>query len=98
MGFMMQVEIESVSKIIHAARKPVITIKPCAAGRTTPYVGLNFVYNTIREQDMVAIGCFNENEAAEDLEIAMAAIERRPPDISNRNSPFVTGVIKGTVS
>ena len=83
MGFMMQVEIESVS---------------CAAGRTTPSVGLNFVYNTIREQDMVAIDCFNENEAAEDLEIAMAAIERRPPDISNRNSPFVTGVIKGTVS
>ena len=88
MGFMMQVEIESVSKIIHAARKPVITIKPCAAGRTTPYVGLNFVYNTIREQDMVAIGCFNENEAAEDLEIAMAAIERRPPDISNRPAPY----------
>ena len=98
MGFMMQVEIESVSKIIHAARKPVITIKPCAAGRTTPYVGLNFVYNTIREQDMGAIGRCNENEAAEDLGIAMAAIERRPPDISNRNSPFVTGVIKGTVS
>lgn len=98
MGFMMQVEIESVSKIIHAARKPVITIKPCAAGRTTPYVGLNFVYNTIREQDMVAIGCFNENEAAEDLEIAMAAIERRPPTFPIATVPFVTGVIKGTVS
>ena len=36
MGFLMQVEIESVIKVIHAAKKPVITIKPCAAGRTTP--------------------------------------------------------------
>ena len=32
MGFLMQVEIESVIKIIHASKKPVITIKPCAAG------------------------------------------------------------------
>ena len=54
---------ESVAKIIHNARKPVLTIKPCAAGRTTPYVGLNFTYNTIREQDLVCIGCFTPEEA-----------------------------------
>lgn len=96
MGFLMQVEIESVSKIIHNAKKPVIAIKPCAAGRTTPYVGLNFVYNTIREQDMVCIGCYNLNEVAEDVEYAKAAIERRMPDIEARNSPLKTNVIKGT--
>ena len=97
MGFLMQVEIESVNKVIHNAKKPVITIKPCAAGRTTPFVGLNFSYNTIREQDMVCIGCFNENEAAEDIEIARAAIERRPPVIVSRNSPLQTSVIKGVI-
>jgi len=97
MGFLMQVEIESVAKIIHAAKKPVLTIKPCAAGRTTPYVGLNFCYNTIRPQDMVAIGCFNTNEALEDIEYARAAIERRLPDVSHRNSPLSTSVIKGCV-
>lgn len=96
MGFLMQVEIESVAKIIHHAKKPVITIKPCAAGRTTPYVGLNFSYNTIRSQDMVCIGCFNSQEAEEDIEYARAAIERRLPCIEARNSPFSTGVIKGT--
>lgn len=95
MGFLMQVEIESVAKIIHNARKPVITIKPCAAGRTTPYVGLNFSYNTIREQDMVCIGCFNPQEALEDVEYARAAIERRMPRIEARNSPLNTDVIKG---
>lgn len=95
MGFLMQVEIESVAKIIHNARKPVLTIKPCAAGRTTPFVGLNFSWNTIRSQDMIAIGCFNSNEAEEDIELSRAALERRLPRIGSRNSPLVTDVIKG---
>ena len=98
MGFLMQVEIESVAKIIHNARKPVLTIKPCAAGRTTPYVGLNFTYNTIREQDLVCIGCFTPEEALEDIEDARAAIERRLPQIGARQSPFNTSVVKGTVT
>ena len=38
----MQVEIETVNRIIRNAKKPVMTIKPMAAGRTTPFVGLNF--------------------------------------------------------
>lgn len=97
MGFLMQVEIESVAKIIHNAKKPVITIKPLAAGRTTPFVGLNFSFNTIREQDMVAIGCFNADQAAEDIEFALAAIERRAPDIKSRNSPLATSIIKGVI-
>lgn len=95
MGFLMQVEIESVAKIIHNAKKPVITIKSLAAGRTTPFVGLNFSYNTIREKDMVAIGAYSPLEAVEDIEIALAAIERRAPKISHRNSPLETSVITG---
>lgn len=94
-GFLMQVEIESVAKIIHNAKKPVLTIKPCAAGRITPFVGLNFSFNTIRQQDMVCIGCFNANEAAEDIELSYAALERRLPRVENRNSPLVTDLIKG---
>ena len=35
MGFLMQVEIETVNRIIRNAKKPVMTIKPMAAGRTT---------------------------------------------------------------
>lgn len=97
LGFLMQVEIESVVKIIHAAKKPVLTIKPCAAGRTTPFVGLNFVYNTIRERDMVCIGCLSASEAGEDIEYARAAIERRLPGIKARNSPFVSSIIKAEV-
>lgn len=96
MGFLMQVEIESVARLIHHAKKPVLTIKPCAAGRVTPYVGLNFVFNTIREQDMVCIGCYTPEEADEDIEYAAAALARRLPDVSCRNSPLQTNIISGT--
>ena len=87
MGFLMQVEIEAVASIIRGAHHPVMTIKPMAAGRTTPFVGLNFSWATIRDCDMVTVGCFNEAEAAEDIEISLAALERRAPQIAGRNSP-----------
>ena len=96
MGFLMQVEIEAVATIIRSAKKPVMTIKPFAAGRTTPFVGLNFSFATIRDCDMVTVGCFNEAEAAEDIEIALAALERRMPNMQGRNSPAKNqAVLKG---
>ena len=87
MGFLMQVEVETVNQIIHDAKKPVMTIKPMAAGRTTPFVGLNFSWATIRDCDMVTVGCFNENEAREDIEISLAALEHRRAGIEKRSSP-----------
>lgn len=89
MGFLMQVEVETVASIIHNAKKPVMTIKPMAAGRVSPFVGLNFVWNTIRDCDMVTIGCTDAEEAAEDIEISLAAIERRLPGMGKRSSPNV---------
>ena len=87
MGFLMQVEIESVNAIIQNAKKPVMVIKAMAAGRTTPFVGLNFAWATIRDCDMITVGCFNEREAAEDIEISRAALERRGVNLAKRNSP-----------
>ncbi|HEX2946081.1 MAG TPA: hypothetical protein VHT96_09000 [Clostridia bacterium] len=94
-GFLMQVEIESVIRIIHNAKKPVMAIKPCAAGRITPYVGLTFNWNVLRDQDMIAIGCMNPQEAAEDIEISLAAFQHRLPDLNSRSSPLLTSVISG---
>ena len=93
MGFLMQVEVESVARIIHDAKKPVMTIKPLAAGRTTPYVGLTFSFGAIRECDMVTVGTSTPLEAAEDIEIAAAAIERRFPDLEARSSPYKQRVL-----
>ncbi|MDR2618040.1 MAG: hypothetical protein LBC62_04135 [Treponema sp.] len=83
-GFLMQVEIETVHRIIWEAKKPVLTIKPMAAGHLNPFVGLSFVWNTIRPRDMVAAGCMTPEEAHEAVEISLAALERRLPDVNGR--------------
>ena len=87
MGFLMQVEVETVARMINNAKKPVMTIKPMAAGRTTPYVGFNFSWNTIRDCDMVTVGAFSSEEVHEDVEISLAALERRFPCMERRSSP-----------
>ena len=97
MGFLMQIEVEGVRRIIENAKKPVMAIKSMAAGRCTPYVGITFNYATLRPQDMVTIGAHTPREVHEDVEIALAAIERRFPDMDRRSSPDQTAVLKGTV-
>jgi hypothetical protein len=94
MGFLMQIEIESVNNIILNAKKPVMTIKPMAAGRCTPFVGLNFSWATLRSEDMVTVGCMTPMEAAEDIEISLAALEHRTPDLQGRSSPKKTVIMR----
>ena len=95
LGFLMQIEVEGVRRIIENAKKPVMTIKSMAAGRCTPYVGLTFSFATLRPQDMVTVGTFSAREVHEDVEIAFAALERRFPNLENRNSPNQTAVLGG---
>ncbi len=86
LGYLMQIEVEYIHRVIWGAKKPVMTIKPMAAGRTTPFVGLTFVWNTIRPQDMVTVGCMTPEEAAEDIEYSLAAIEHREHRVEGRKS------------
>ena len=79
-GFLMQVEADWIMKVIHGAKKPVMTIKPLAAGRLIPVVGLSFVWNTIRDQDMVTIGTTTPDEAREVIDISLDLLARRMPD------------------
>jgi hypothetical protein len=90
---MMQVEIECIHNVIWNAKKPVMTIKSMAAGRVTPFVGLSFSYATLRECDMVTVGCFSPDEALEDIEIGFAALERRAPNLDVRSSPNKTAAM-----
>jgi hypothetical protein len=76
-GFLMQVEVDWVHRIIQRAKHPVLTIKPLAAGRLLPLVGLAFAWSTIRDQDMISIGCYTPDEAAEVIEISRSLLERR---------------------
>ena len=79
-GFLMQVEADWVLRVIRTAQKPVMTIKPLAAGGLLPVVGLAFVWNTIRDQDMVVIGTTTPDEAREVIDLSLDFLQRRMPD------------------
>lgn len=76
-GFLMSIEIDWVQKVIHNAKHPVTTIKPMAAGRIMPYVGLPFSWSTLRDKDLVTVGTLTPEEAKECIEISRAALEHR---------------------
>ena len=88
MGFLMQIEVEGVANIIRNAKHPVMTIKPFAAGRCTPFVGFNFNWNVIRDCDMITVGASSEAEVREDVEISLAALDHRQANVAGRSSPF----------
>ena len=77
MGFLMQLEVDWISRIIDEAKKPVMTIKPLAGGQLRPFQGLSFVWNTIRDQDMVTVGTMSPREAEECIELSLSILERR---------------------
>jgi len=57
-----------------------MTIKPLAAGSILPSVGLAFVWNTIRDQDMVTIGTTTPDEAREIVNLSLDFLNRRMPE------------------
>ena len=81
MGFLMQVEVDWTANVIRNAHKPVLTIKPMAAGHIRPFQGLHFVWSTIRDCDMVAVGTLTPREAEEDIEISLSILERRTSEV-----------------
>jgi hypothetical protein len=77
MGFLMELEVDWTARIIAQAKKPVLTIKPMAAGQLRPFQALAFVWNTIRDQDMVAVGTMSADEARELIDLSLSFLERR---------------------
>lgn len=78
-GFLMPIEPDWVLSVIRQAKKPVMTIKPLAAGRLLPIVGLSFVWSTLRPQDMVTIGVTTADEAREVISISLDLLNHRSP-------------------
>lgn len=76
-GFLMQIELDWVCRMIWERKKPVITIKPLAAGRLQPLVGLAFSWATLRDIDAVTVGCLTADEAREVVDISLSLLERR---------------------
>jgi hypothetical protein len=82
MGFLMPLEVDWTQRIIQSAKKPVITIKPMAAGQIRPFQAFHFVWSTLRPQDMVTVGCFTPDEAREVIELSLSILERRSADLA----------------
>lgn len=80
-GFLMQIEVDWVHRMIWRAQKPVINIKPLAAGRLPPLVGLAFSWSTLRDRDIVCVGTSSPAEAAEVIELSLALLEKRAPQV-----------------
>ena len=81
MGYLMQVEVDWILNVIKRAKKPVMTIKPMAAGLLRPLQGLTFVWNTIRPQDMVTVGTMTPREAEESIELSLSILEKRDSNV-----------------
>lgn len=81
MGFLMQVEVDWIHHVITHARKPVMTIKPMAAGQLRPFQAFHFVWNTLRPQDMVTVGTMTPREAQECIDISLGILERRQTEL-----------------
>ncbi len=75
LGFLCQVETDWIAKVINGTPKPVMCIKPLAAGRVLPTTGLNFVYNTVKPTDTVCIGTMSVYEAQDDIRIARGILD-----------------------
>ena len=76
-GFLMQIEVDWVYRAIRSAKRPVIVIKPMAAGRLHPLVALAFVWATLRPTDCVCVGTLTPDEARELIELSLSLLEDR---------------------
>jgi hypothetical protein len=80
MGFLMPLEVDWTQRIIHAAKKPVMTIKPMAAGQVRPLQGLAFSWSTLRPCDMVTVGTMTPDEARELIDLSRSLLAGRKSD------------------
>ena len=95
MGYLMQVEVDWVGRIIQNAKKPVMTIKTMAAGQIRPYQALTFTWNAIRDIDMVTVGTMAPEEAQELVDLSLEVLSHRPssaPLQATRSKATVLGV------
>lgn len=80
-GFLCSVETDWVARVIRNTPKPVVCIKPLAAGRVMPEPGLGFVFRNNKPIDTVAIGFLSPEEAEEDIKIALSIMAQEQPEM-----------------
>ncbi len=92
-GFLCQVETDWLANIFRSAQKPVMTIKPLAAGRLLPPTGLAFVWSTLSDKDMVTIGTMSTYEAEEVIELSLSLLEKRSSEVKLQYTRSKAGLV-----
>ncbi|MHA1683758.1 MAG: hypothetical protein ACTSUE_22660 [Promethearchaeota archaeon] len=69
LGFQSDVEVDALVKAIRGTKKQIINIKPMAAGRLIPDVGINFCLNNIKDNDFICCGFDNIDNADYDCQL-----------------------------
>jgi len=94
-GFLMQIEVDWIHRSIQNAGKPVICIKPMAAGRLHPLVAMAFVWSTIRDRDLVCVGTMTPDEARELIDLSLSLLQRRGSGLQLQRTRSKASVERG---
>jgi len=92
-GFLSNLEVNWIAKMIREFPKPIIIIKPLAAGRLMPEQGIPFVLNNIKDSDSIAVGVMSPEEVEEDVTIFLDTLMNR-----HTNRDLLTTPSKSTVT
>lgn len=76
LGFQSDIEVNTLIKAINSTRKQIINIKPLAAGRIIPEIGLDFCFNNIKENDFVCCGFDNIQSADYDCQLVEKILKK----------------------
>ena len=73
-GFLMPVETDWCARVVQQAERPVLCIKPLAAGRVLPPTGIKWTFDNCKPNDAVACGFMSVEEVNEDVDIALEVL------------------------
>ncbi|HUU43385.1 MAG TPA: hypothetical protein VMY39_09390 [Planctomycetota bacterium] len=77
-GFLMPLETDWMTRVVRNANRPVLCIKPLAAGRVLPPTGLRWTFENCKPVDVVACGFMSVEEANEDIDIVLEILTGKP--------------------
>ncbi|MGB9681516.1 MAG: hypothetical protein ACP5RW_04330 [bacterium] len=86
-GFLSNLEVNWIAKMIREFPKPIIAIKPLAAGRLMPEQGIPFVAENIKPNDTIAIGVMSPEEVEEDVAIFLDTLQKQHNKRELLNTP-----------
>ena len=77
LGFMSNIEVNTLASVIQSSPIQILNIKPLAAGRILPEVGLSFCYNNIKPNDFLTCGFASLQDADYDAQIAERILAKK---------------------